>query len=1233
MSTVQIRIDGKTVEASAGSTILEVARREGVYIPVLCYSPMLRPLENCRLCVVAIAGEKQYKAACSTPVAEGMDITTDSDELRQTRKLLLELLLDTHYGDCVAPCTATCPANVDIQGYLACIRKGEYREAVKIIKQKIPMPLSIGRVCPHPCESACRRHLVEEPIGINMCKRFVSDYQMASGDPVLPEVPPSSGRRVAIIGGGPAGLSVAYYLRGMGHGATIYDAKDKLGGMLRYGIPEYRLPKEVLDYEINGILSLGVEVKKEMRWGRDFTIEDLKKEGYDAIFLGIGAWSSNKLGLPGEELEGVLSGIEFLDHVAGGNPPKLGKHVVVVGGGNTAIDAARTSVRLGVEKVTILYRRSRKEMPANPEEIHAAEHEKVDIQLLAAPTRLMGDNGILRQLEFIRMELGEPDASGRRRPVPVAGSETIMEVDQVINAIGQFPTLLTAEQDAAMSKLPITRWNTFKGDEQSLHTGEEMVFTGGDVFRGPMTVVAALADGRKAAYAMDQYFRTGEIKAEPVLFNISKGDLKTIDPAPFSVMKTARREKMPELAVEAAVSSFDHVELGLSEDQAKWEADRCLICGCAAGFDCRLRDLMTEFQVPWRTQTKQTVPYQTVAAGDIHPGIAADPNKCIRCQRCDVACATVQCSDAIDFKDYPSYNDRCVHCGLCMDLCPVGALMDKADGRVIDRFDWETVKTHCIHCACGCGLDLKVKGERLVWIADGKQAPPSWGSVCQRGRFDTYDPIWYGSRVTRPMVRENGSLQEVSWDQAIDAVIKGFRGVLDAHGPAALAAVGSPQASNESLYLLQKWMRVGWQSRGLDFPGRDAHERLIEKMQESIGFRGMTQELAGLNRVGAVLLCGDGIEELAPVVATFIRRAVRQRQIPVCRIASREDGLTAFSAVSLQAKPEQWNQLLQGILAALVKSGQLPTDMLTKAGLDLNKLQEKFAGTSLEKTASATGVPAGNLQALVSGLLQAGSVAFVFPEALMESDSTSEVVTTLIQLATLTGQLGGAQGAGLYPLAQDINTYGASLMGVSPNYLPGFMKITNNVARKSFVKAWGLSKMPSAAWTAPIAALDAQQIKGVFVQQAALLWERESSLWQKRLSQAEFVVLQEIVPSSAMDLAHVVLPAAAFGEQQGTLINHERRLLSLAKPFPPCGEARSDWEILAQIMAAQSLPSTLDLSALHQEMSELVAGLSGLPWEQMNGGGIQVPWNAEKGEGTPFLDLTGVGRGRLKLGL
>jgi formate dehydrogenase major subunit len=1229
-STVQIRIDGKTVEAPAGSTILDVAKQEGIHIPVLCYSPLLRPLENCRLCVVAVAGEKQFKASCSTPVEEGMDIITHSEELAQTRKLMLELLLDTHYGDCVAPCTVTCPANVDIQGYLAYIRKGEYREAVKLIKQKIPMPLSIGRVCPHPCESACRRHLVEEAINVNHCKRFVADYEMGLGNKVLPEVGPPSGKRVAIIGGGPAGLSLAYYLRTMGHGCTIFDAKDKLGGMLRYGIPEYRLPKAVLDWEIEGIISLGVEVKLSMRWGKDFTLEDLKKQGFDAIFLGIGAWSSNKLGLEGEELPGVLSGIEFLDHVASGNPPQLGKHVVVIGGGNTAIDAARTSLRLGVPKVTILYRRSRKEMPANPEEITAAEHEKVDIQLLAAPTKLMGDNGVLTKMEYLRMELGEPDASGRRRPVPVPGSEIVIDVDQVINAIGQFPTLLTAEQDSAMSTLKTTRWNTFAGDERSQYTGEPMIFTGGDVFRGPMTVVAALADGRKAAYAMDAYFTTGEIKAEPLQFNISKGTLKTVDKEPFSVFRSAARARMPELEVARAVSSFEHVELGLSEEEARKEAERCLVCGCSAGFDCRLRDMMTEFDVKWRDQTDKKIHYQTMAAVDTNAEIVLDPNKCIRCQRCHVACATYQCSDAIDLKDYPTFiTERCVECGLCVDLCPTGALLVKRDGRAVDRLDWDTVMTHCVNCGFGCELDLKVRGDRLIWIGDGQQKPPSWASTCRRGRFRVYDDLWYGERVNQPMVRENGALQEVSWEKAIEAVTQGLRGVADRAGAAAVAAIGSPQATNEALYLLQKWMRVGYLTHGLDFPGRDAHERLLEKMEETIGFPGMTQELSGLDRVEAVFLCGDDLEEVSPVVATFIRRAVRQRQIPVFQIAGKMDTLTAFATSALQVSTAQWAKALQGILAAAVNTGAVAEGMLGKAGVKLTQLRDKLAATDLQAIASRSGIAAETLEKMAAVLAKADSVAFVFPESLMEAPDTAECVTLLLQLAAVTGNLGGANAGGLYPLTRDINTCGASLMGVSPTYLPGLVKITNNTVRKNLAKVWHATKMPASTWTPPLAALDAQQIKGLFVQQSAKFWETQPDLWRKRLSQVEFLVLQESVPSPAMETAQVVLPLAAFGEQAGSVVNQERRLLDLQPGFAPCGEARADWEALAQIMAAQGIPAPQDLAELRQELSEVVAGLAGFPWNGKLAAGEQLPWNKDKG--TVCFDPATIKK--LKLGL
>jgi formate dehydrogenase major subunit len=1229
-STVQIRIDGKTVEAPAGSTILDVAKQEGVHIPVLCYSPLLRPLENCRLCVVAVAGEQQYKAACSTPVAEGMDITTNNEELAQTRKLMLELLLDSHYGDCVAPCTVTCPANVDIQGYLAYIRKGEYRAAVELIKQKIPMPLSIGRVCPHPCESACRRHLVEDAINVNHCKRFVADYEMGLGNKVLPEVGPPSGKKVAIIGGGPAGLSLAYYLRTMGHGCTIFDAKDKLGGMLRYGIPEYRLPKATLDWEIDGIISLGVEVKLSTRWGKDFTLEDLKKQGFDAIFLGIGAWSSNKLGLEGEDLQGVLSGIEFLDEVASGNPPKLGKHVVVIGGGNTAIDAARTSLRLGVPKVTILYRRSRKEMPANPEEITAAEHEKVDIQLLAAPTKLMGDNGVLKQMEYLRMELGEPDASGRRRPVPVPGSETIIDVDQVVNAIGQFPTLLTAEQDSAMSTLKTTRWNTFAGDDRSQYTGEPMIFTGGDVFRGPMTVVAALADGRKAAYAMDAYFRTGEVKPEPMQFNISKGTLKTVDKEPFGVFKSAPRARMPELEVAKAVSSFDHVELGLSEEEARKEAERCLVCGCSAGFDCRLRDMMTAFDVKWRDQTEKKIHYQTMAAVDTNAEIVLDPNKCIRCQRCHVACATYQCSDAIDLKDYPTFiTERCVECGLCVDLCPTGALLVKRDGRAVDRLDWDSVMTHCVNCGFGCELDLKVRGNRLIWIADGRQAAPSWASTCRRGRFRVYDDLWYGDRVSKPMVRQNGTLTEVSWEQAIEAVTNGFRGVFERSGAAALAAIGSPQASNESLYLLQKWMRTAYLTHGLDFPGRDAHERLVEKMEETIGFAGMTQELSGLDRVEAVFLCGDDLEDVSPVVATFIRRAVRQRQIPVFQIASKTDTLTAFATSAVQLSADQWTKAVQGILAAAVSAGSVVEGMLGKAGLKPAQLKDKLAATDIKAIASRCGIAAETLEKMAAALAKAGSVALVFPESLMESDATKECVTALLQLAALTGNLGSANAGGLYPLARDINTYGAALMGVSPNTLPGLIKITSSTARKNLAKVWHATKMPATVGTSPMAALDAQQIKGLFVQQSARFWETQPDLWRKRLSQVEFLVLQENVPSPAMEMAQVVLPMAAFGEQAGSVVNQERRLLGLQQGFAPCGEARADWEAVAQILAAHGLAAPKDLAELRQELSELVAGMTGFPWNEKLVSGEQLPWR--KDSGTTCFDPATVKK--MKLGL
>ncbi|HBD07878.1 MAG TPA: hypothetical protein DCZ69_06420 [Syntrophobacteraceae bacterium] len=826
------------------------------------------------------------------------------------------------------------------------------------------------------------------------------------------------------------------------------------------------------------------------------------------------------------------------------------------------------------------------------------------------------------------MELGEPDASGRRRPVPVPGSETIMDVDQVINAIGQGPKLPSAEEDAAMSSLPVTRWNTFGGDEGSQHTGQEMVFSGGDVFRGPMTVVAALADGRKAAYAMDAYFRTGQIQSEPVLFNVSKGTLKTIDPEPFSVFKQAPRNRMPEIPVEQAVSSFDAVELGLTEEATRNEADRCLVCGCSAGFDCRLRDALTEFKVKWRDQTEKKIHFKTMQAVDSNVEIVLDPNKCIRCQRCHIACMTFQCSDAIDLKEYPTFIDgKCVHCGLCVDLCPTGALLVKRDGRAVDRFDWKSVASHCVNCGIGCALDLKVSGQRLVWIKDGKQEAPNHSSTCRRGRFRIYDDLWYGQRISQPMIKQDGSWQEVSWDQAVDAVVQGFKRTADTAGAGAIAAVGSPQASNESLYLLQKWLRVGYSSHGLDFPGRVTHERLLEKMEETIGFAGMTQELAGLDRAEAVFLVGDGIEELAPVVATLVRRAARQRQVPVFQIASREDGLTPLATGPVKAPAGAWHKALQGILAAAASSGAVAGEMLAKAGLKVDQLKNKLGATDLKAAASNSGVPAGTLEQMAAALSKNGKVAFVFPENLLETDDTAGCVTTLIQLAALTGNLGGANAGGLYPLTNEINVSGAQLMGISPNYLPGGVKITSATARKNIAKIWQATKMPAAPATALLAALDSQQIKALFVQQAARLGDA----YLQRLGQVDFLVLQEAVTSPAMDMAQVVLPMAAFGEQEGTVVNMERRLLKLQQAFAPCGAALADWEAIARIMAAQGLPAPKDLNELHQEWNEVVAGMAGFPFNGKLAEGIQLPYNKDSGSGTCCFDASTVKK--MKLGL
>ncbi len=479
----------------------------------------------------------------------------------------------------LAPCAQTCPAEINIPKYISQVREGKYKEAVQTIRMRNPLPLSCGRVCPHPCENKCRRGIEDEPVSINQLKRVAADYEMNSGSRLPIKCAPDTGKKVAVIGGGPAGLSCAFFLRRLGHEVDIFEAMPKLGGIIRYGIPEYRLPKKVLDWEIQGILDLGIKDYCNVRFGDDFGLGSLMASGYNAVFMGLGAWSDYALGIEGEDLDGCWKGIDFLSKFSSGQKVKLGKTAAIVGGGNSAIDCVRTLKRLGLEKVYIVYRRTRKEMPANEVEIVASEHEGIDFVFLAAPTRVIGDeNGKVKGLEYLRCELGEPDASGRRRPQPVEGSETILDVDMVISAISQAPETSFIEKDphARMKDLELTRWNTIDNDPEILQSSIPYIFTAGDFATGPALVVDAIGSGRRAARSIDLYLKGGKI--EPVEKSLlGKHIPESLFTKVDGIQKTPRA-KMPELPVEERIKSMVEVDLVLPEDQAHTEAKRCLSC-------------------------------------------------------------------------------------------------------------------------------------------------------------------------------------------------------------------------------------------------------------------------------------------------------------------------------------------------------------------------------------------------------------------------------------------------------------------------------------------------------------------------------------------------------------------------------------------------------------------------------------------------------------------------------
>ena len=746
---IRLEVDGRTVEGREGQTILEVCRDNGIEVPTLCYEPKLPGFGACRMCVVEVEGEEHPPISCSRAAEAGMVVRTQTEALRRLRRTNLELIFSDHNAYCLPPCQNKCPSHIDIPGFLEANAEGEFRESARIFKRTIPFPSILGRVCPAPCEEHCRRDEVDEAIAIRDSHRYAGDRVLEEqrergADPPVPfELRPKTGRRVAVVGSGPAGTSAAYYLLIAGHEVTVYDRDPAPGGMLRYGIPEYRLPKtRILEPEYESITRLGGRFVCGQALGRDFTLDDLGELGYDAVVVATGCYDTNKLGIPGEDAEGCIDGLEYLRVATLGEtyPGHAGSRVVVIGGGFTAMDCVRTSIRQGAAEVTLVYRRDMKDMPA-ASEVHESIEEGVVAIFQAGPTRVLTDDaGRVTGAEFIRMRLGEPDASGRRRPEPAPGTEFTIGCDRVLVAIGQGPDLAWLGTPG-FTGLEATRQRRLQADAVTFETGRPGVFAAGDVRIGSSTVVEAVGEGRRCAYAVDAFLRGEDLAAVRIRQTLAEPEPVFLSIVPFTGEIKEPRHRLRSLTASERRGSYVEYEIPYPLEEAVAESTRCLQCTCEAIGYCDLRRLGIEYG----TTLPTLEPKHRFGAGhrsvtenrfagvnhdyirdDSHAFILREPSRCIDCGRCANVCAEVVGAACYDFMrtgldtlvttplDMSLNDTPCVSCGRCAETCPTGALMPKP--RILQRYDVD--ESRCILCgicvdacpydALRCGPDFEL---------------------------------------------------------------------------------------------------------------------------------------------------------------------------------------------------------------------------------------------------------------------------------------------------------------------------------------------------------------------------------------------------------------------------------------------------------------------------------------------------------------------------------------------
>ncbi|MBU4009335.1 MAG: molybdopterin-dependent oxidoreductase, partial [Proteobacteria bacterium] len=693
-------------------------------------------------------------------------------------------------------------------------------------------------------------------------------------------------------------------------------------------------------------------------------------QGYDAIFLAVGAWNSYKLGIPGEDLPGVMSAIEFLIRTASGDPPPVGKKVIIIGNGNTGMDAARSCLRMGAKEVIMLYRRTKAEMPANPQEIHDAEQEGIKIHILATPTRIVSKDGRFSGVEYLENELKAADSSGRPSPVPIKGSETIIEADQAIVSIGQFSDMAFLKNDSELKDIAFTKKGIPETDSNTLQSCLPYLFLGGDLLRGPRTVIQASADGREAALSIHSYLTDGVVIKDAKPFNITKGKLKEVDPVNFENIISRPRHSTPLLSVEQRVKSFEEAELVLTESQAKAEAERCLSCGCLDSFDCLLRKYATIYNVDASKLTFWKSPKYKIE--NSHPFITVDPNKCIVCRRCAVGCDNYQIQYAIKVDEVssenrigppqyaPNINDKCVDCGLCAGNCPTGALQEKIKGKP-GPFELKKIRTTCTYCGVGCQIYLGVSGGEVVNVEGVSGVAPNFGHLCVKGRF-AYDFIHSPERLRYPMIKQDdGSFRQASWEEALDLVARQLSSVRDEYGPDTIGALTSARVTNEENYLFQKLARAVFKTNNVDHCARLCHASTVAGLAAAFGSGAMTNTIGDIEEADVILLTGSNITENHPVISSNIKRAIKFKGTKLIVVDPRRINMTYFSRNWLRQNLGTDVAWINGMMHVIIKEELFDKSFVENRTTNFEELTKAVKKYTPEYVESITGIPSQSL--------------------------------------------------------------------------------------------------------------------------------------------------------------------------------------------------------------------------------------------------------------------------------